>query len=59
LHPLPLLGAMLREPGAAMRLIHSSWTALGRLTALTQRLTGNSEKKYNGNRFTGVSTIQT
>ncbi len=45
--PLPLAWAMLQQPGAAIQLVKSSLTALGRLTALTQQLTGNSEKNYN------------
>ncbi len=57
LQPLPLVWAMLQQPGAAIQLVRSSLTALGRLTALAQRLTANSEKNYNGINSTDVSGI--
>ncbi len=57
IQPLPLAWAMLRQPGPALRLVSSSLTALGRLTALTQRLTANSEKNYNEIRPADVSGI--
>jgi hypothetical protein len=57
LQTLPLLWAMLQQPGAAIHLVKSSLTALGRLTALAQRLTANSEKNYNGINSTDVSGI--
>lgn len=57
LQPLPLLWAMLQQPGAAIQLVKNSLTALGRLTALAQRLTANSEKNYNGINSTDVSGI--
>ena len=58
LRPLPLVWAMVRQPRAAMALVQGARLALERLTGLAQRLTGNSEKKYNKNSATDVSALR-